>query len=185
MPSIWYTLSPREPWELSVTDWKPAVPPTSTPPRSPPLVVIPGRTLPIAWTLRPVGIASRTGRVTCWDTCALCTSTRGDAPDTVTDSSNAPTFKSALTCAVKFVVNSMPSCLKVVNPGSVKVTEYVPGSRFTILYWPLPSVTAERVFSISAGLDASTVTPGRTPPDVSLTTPASVVCAYVDTGRNA
>src|SRR4029079_19008105 len=39
-------------------------------------------------------------------------------------------------------------------------------------YCPLPSVTALRTFSISAGLDASTVTPGRTAPDASLTTPA-------------
>lgn len=30
----------------------------------------------------------------------------------------------------------------------------------------------ERTFSVSAGLDASTVTPGNTAPDVSLTTPA-------------
>src|SRR5215510_9173236 len=39
-------------------------------------------------------------------------------------------------------------------------------------YWPFPSVTTERTFSISAGLAASTVTPGSTAPDVSLTTPA-------------
>ena len=38
-------------------------------------------------------------------------------------------------------------------------------------YWPLPSVTAERTFSISAGLAASTVTPGSTAPEVSFTTP--------------
>ena len=36
-------------------------------------------------------------------------------------------------------------------------------------YWPALSVTADRVFSISAGLDASTVTPGSTAPDASLT----------------
>src|SRR6476660_635495 len=44
-------------------------------------------------------------------------------------------------------------------------------------YWPEPSVTTERVFSISAGLAASTVTPGRTPPEESLTTPAICACA--------
>src|SRR4029450_150596 len=38
-------------------------------------------------------------------------------------------------------------------------------------YWTVPSVTAVRTFSISSGLDASTVTPGRTAPDASLTTP--------------
>src|SRR5262245_23760830 len=41
-----------------------------------------------------------------------------------------------------------------------------------MLYRPSLSVTTLRVFSISAGLDASTVTPGNTAPDVSLTTPA-------------
>jgi len=35
----------------------------------------------------------------------------------------------------------------------------------------LASVTTDRVFSSSAGLAVSTVTPGRTAPDVSLTTP--------------
>ena len=38
-------------------------------------------------------------------------------------------------------------------------------------YWPEPSVTAVRTFSMSAGLAASTVTPGSTAPDVSFTTP--------------
>jgi hypothetical protein len=36
---------------------------------------------------------------------------------------------------------------------------------------PLPSVVAVRTFSISAGLDASTVTPGNTAPDESRTVP--------------
>jgi len=46
------------------------------------------------------------------------------------------------------------------------------GRRLMILYWPDPSLTTERTFSINAGLAASTVTPGSTPPDASLTTPA-------------
>src|SRR6478672_2073520 len=40
-----------------------------------------------------------------------------------------------------------------------------------IRYWPVPSVTAVRTFSMSTSLAASTVTPGITPPDESLTTP--------------
>src|SRR5678815_1326115 len=39
-------------------------------------------------------------------------------------------------------------------------------------YWPAPSLTLVRTFSISAGLDASILTPGSTAPDVSRTTPA-------------
>jgi hypothetical protein len=36
---------------------------------------------------------------------------------------------------------------------------------------------------MSAGLDASTVTPGNTPPDVSFTIPAMVPCAKAAPGR--
>jgi hypothetical protein len=61
----------------------------------------------------------------------------------------------------------------------------VPGLRSTIVYWPLPSVTADRVFSIRAGLAASTVTPGRTAPDASLTTPAIDPWADATAGRIA
>ena len=43
-----------------------------------------------------------------------------------------------------------------------------------MLYWPVPSVATERTFSISTELDASTVTPGSTAPDASLTIPAIV-----------
>src|SRR5262245_28095152 len=51
-----------------------------------------------------------------------------------------------------------------------------------ILYWPSESVTPVRLFSISAGLAASTVTPGRTAPLVSLTTPAIALCAVARAG---
>src|SRR5262245_12337092 len=67
----------------------------------------------------------------------------------------------------------MPSRLTVENPESVNVTTYVPGLRSTMRYWPVPSVTTVRDFSMSAGLDASTLTPGRMAPDVSLTMPAT------------
>src|SRR5262245_1073315 len=50
-------------------------------------------------------------------------------------------------------------------------------------YWPVLSVTPVRTFSISAGLDASTVTPGKTPPDSSLTVPVRVPCANTADGR--
>src|SRR5688572_16995584 len=50
-------------------------------------------------------------------------------------------------------------------------------------YWPALSVTVVRTFSISAGLDASTVTPGSTAPDPSLTTPAIDPCAKTAAGR--
>src|SRR5918993_366953 len=51
-----------------------------------------------------------------------------------------------------------------------------------IRYCPPLSVSAVRTFSISTGLEASTVTPGRTAPDESRTTPAMDACAYAATG---
>src|SRR6185503_20673093 len=53
---------------------------------------------------------------------------------------------------------------------------------------PLPSVTVVRTFSISAGLVTSTVTPGSTAPDVSVTTPATdalMVCASAHAAASA
>src|SRR6476660_9629100 len=52
-------------------------------------------------------------------------------------------------------------------------------------YRPLPSVTAVRTFSMSAGLAASTVTPGSTAPVVSLTSPARMACAATTRGTAA
>ena len=69
----------------------------------------------------PVGTASSTSRDSTCVFWLLCTSTTGDEPDTVTDSSRAPTFMSALTVAVKFEGSSSASRLKVLKPWSEKV----------------------------------------------------------------
>ena len=49
-------------------------------------------------------------------------------------------------------------------------------------YCPLLSLVVVRTFSMSAGLVASTVTPGKTAPEVSLTTPAITACAKTPEG---
>src|SRR4030095_7319300 len=49
--------------------------------------------------------------------------------------------------------------------------------RSTIRYKPWPSVRTVRTFSMSAGLAASTVTPGSTAPELSRTTPVIVPVA--------
>ena len=54
-----------------------------------------------------------------------------------------------------------------------------------MMYRPSPSVTVERLFSISTGLDASTLTPGSTAPDVSFTIPVNDAWAYAAAGTNA
>ena len=43
----------------------------------------------------------------------------------------------------------------------------MPTGKLTMRYWPLPSDVALRTFSINAGLEASTVTPGSTEPELS------------------
>src|SRR5262245_17336991 len=50
-------------------------------------------------------------------------------------------------------------------------------------YCPVSSVTAVRTFSMSAGLAASTVTPGSTPPDASRTVPVRDAWAKTLAGR--
>ena len=58
------------------------------------------------------------------------------------------------------------------------------GRRFSMPYCPVPSVTVVRTFSISAGLAASTVTPGSTAPDASRTAPLITACADAMAGNN-
>ena len=114
----------------------------------------------------------------------FCTSTTGDAPVTVTVSSMAPTRISIGIVAVCVPDSSTASRLTVANPGSVKVNAYVPDFRSMMRYWPVPSVTAARVFSISAELAASTVTPGSTAPDASRTVPVTDACANRGAGSS-
>ena len=97
-------------------------------------------------------------------------------------SCTAPTLRSNGIVSVTEPVTSMPSRRIVANPGSDTVIEYVPGRRSTMRYRPALSVTADRTFSMSTGLDASTVTPGRTAPDVSFTVPVIVAWANAAAG---
>src|SRR5262249_10164340 len=114
---------------------------------------------------------------------AVCTSTIGVSPVTVIVSATAPTFMSPLTCDVTPSETSTRSWRTLLKPVSEKVTVYVPGGRLMMRYWPLPSVTTERTFSMSTGLAASTVTPGSTAPDASFTTPAMVPSSCAVAGR--
>src|SRR5204863_9513429 len=119
----------------------------------------------------------------CWR--ELWTSTMGVSALTVIVSETTPTRKSALMLNTPPPEISTPSRLTVLKPVKVNVSEYVPGRRSTIRYCPVLSVTTVRAFSISAGLDASTVTPGSTPPDGSLTVPAIVAWARTMLGQAA
>src|SRR5882672_1024735 len=147
---------------------------TCVPPTSGVFVVTPGISWPTANGSLPVGIVSSRSRLITDCETELCTSTSGDAPVTVIDSSSWPIESSALTVAVNVTGRVMPSRLTLRNPVSVNATVYSPGRRSAILYVPALSVTALRDPSMSAELDASTVTPGSTAPDASFTTPAMV-----------
>jgi hypothetical protein len=92
---------------------------------------------------------------------------------------------SALIAITPAPLMSTFSRLTVLKPVNVNVTVYEPGRSSVSRYWPVPSVTALRDFSISAELAASTVTPGSTAPDESFTTPVSVACANAEAGTTA
>jgi hypothetical protein len=70
----------------------------------------------------PDGTVSSTSRSITRCLVALCTSTSGATPVTVTVSSRAPTRISASIVAMNEPVNSMPSRLNTLKPGSVNVT---------------------------------------------------------------
>src|SRR4051812_1295001 len=146
--------------------------------------LIPGVMLRMAPAARVTGSASMTSDLMMVSFRAFCTSTTGVSPVTVIVSSRPPTFISAAIVSVWVPESSTLSRLTVLKPGNVNVSEYVPGRRSMMRYWPEPSVTADLVFSISAGLDASTVTPGRTAPDASLTVPVRAACAKARVGSN-
>jgi hypothetical protein len=115
----------------------------------------------------------------------LCTSTTGVSPVTVTVSATPPTFSSPSILMTPVPDSSTSSRFKVANPESVNVTVYVPGCRLSMRYCPLLSDVAVRVFSIRTGLAASTLTPGSTAPDASLTVPARVTWAHAALGTIA
>src|SRR5688572_17494711 len=117
-----------------------------------------------------------------WLRCACWTSTTGDAPDTVTDSCSAPTLSAPSMVAVKPDGKLTPSRITFEKPSKVNVTVYTPGRKSTIEYRPCPSVTTVRLPSMSAGLVASTATPGSTAPVSSLTAPAMTLCADAAAG---
>ena len=92
------------------------------PPTSGMLNAMPMTSWPRPWMVRPVGSASSVSRLSTWVWTVLWTSTMGDAPETVTVSSSAPTLMSALIVAVNAVGSSRPSRLNELKPGSVKTT---------------------------------------------------------------
>ncbi len=162
--------------------------PTCSVMRDPPMSGVlwrtPADSTPIDITLRDTGSVSIASREIVCVREACCTSTCGAWPETVTVSSSAPTFISVFTVAMKSAGKSMRSRTTVLNPASVKVTEYTPGRSASSRYRPWPSLTVVLDCSISAGLAAVTVTPGSAAPDSSLTWPTMAAWASASVGTN-
>src|SRR5258708_29338736 len=96
----------------------------------------PGVALSSAPAARATGNAEMTSLfITTWRL-ALWTSTTGAAPVTATVSSSAPTFMSTGIVTTCVPASSMFSRLTVANPGTVAVSEYVPGRRSMTRYGP-------------------------------------------------
>ena len=112
-------------------------------------------------------------------------STIGVSPVTVIVSASAPTFMSALIVAVNEPVSSMPSRLTRAEAGQRE--RHGVGAGPQVDDAVLAGAVGHgglRAFSISAGLDASTVTPGSTAPDASLTTPVMEAWANAAAGTS-
>ncbi len=165
----------------------PVTPPASPPPTATPAcdTFNPGIRDWSPAAFRELGMAAMMSRLIVCCTLTLWTSTTGDWPVTVIVSSSVPTVSSALTVATNVPVSSTPSRLTVLKPGNENVTEYEPGRRSTTRYCPVASVVTDRTFSIRAGLAASTITPGSTAPDTSLTTPVIAACARATAGNRS
>ena len=112
------------------TSWT-TEPPTSWPVNAP--LRTPGISTPVVKGVRELGIADTTS----WSMTACrvvdCRLTTGVSPLTVIVSWTPPTAMSALTVKTAVPLSSTPSRTTVLNPGSVKVTRYVPGRRSGIV----------------------------------------------------
>src|SRR5882672_1604861 len=98
------------------------------------------------------------------------TSTSGDSPSTVTTSLTPASDKEKSTDLMEPSETTTFETLEGLKLARVAVISYAPGSTDGKRYEPLRSVVV--VSTPLPELWASTVTPGRTPPDVSFTTPS-------------
>ncbi len=104
----------------------------------------------------------------------------GLSPVTVTVSCTVDSSSCALTCARNPMVTRMSCWTMVRNPGSPKVTEYVPIGSSGTRYVPASAVVTMRGW-IKAGPATVTVTPGSTALELSVTRPrTSPVCCCAD-----
>ena len=105
---------------------------------------------------------------------ALVTSTRGDTPVTVTDSSSPPTAMARLRVMVVPTCTSRPERSTLRNPASRATTRYVPGTSCEAEYAPSALLVTSRLTPV-ASLVMESDTPGSMAPCSSVTRP--LICA--------
>src|SRR5262245_55781611 len=101
-------------------------------------------------------------------------STSGASPVTVTVSVSVAGPSCRVTASVWFNNSCSPVCVMVWKPERLAVSRCAP-TRTGIRNWPCASVTASKVLPVSSWMMVM-VTPGSTPPDVSVTVPVMVAC---------
>ena len=158
-------------------------PPTSRPPKS---CLTPAIRTPSANGLRELGSVDTISCVI--DTCrvVLCKSTVGVAPETVMVSSTVPIAMSALTVTTLVPRSSTSLAHDGLEPGQRE--RHPISARAEILNDVAALLRRSRRSGFSrsvTGLDASTLTPGSTAPDVSFTSPLNDAWAYAAAGKNA
>ncbi len=119
----------------------------------------------------------------------FCASTIGAAPETVIVSSSVPTVIEGIDGGVEATAQLHAVALERIEPGQRERHRIHAGPQIDdAVQPPWLSLTVVRTFSISAGLAASTVAPGRTAPDSSLTTPVMLplcrACAPAADGQS-
>jgi len=163
------TLAPV-PRDARPTCWPDDEPPTLRP------ACTPGVMLMICHGSRAVGIFSRISDVNVAPDVVFFVSTTGAAAETVSSSDIAPTSSFMSTGALKPLVITMLLRTTFLKPLSSNVTENVPFGTVGIWYAPLLPVTTTSG-ACSAGPVTVTVTPGSTPPEVSVAFPKIDPCA--------
>ena len=119
------------------------------------------------------------------ETLASEVSTAGGAPVTSTTVAGAPSSRATSRLLVWLTSRRMPLISEVLKPGRLTETSKVDGGSDVIRKYPASEVTASRVVRVST-LVTTTVAPGTTRPEGSLTVPsmALVNCAQRGEAKN-
>src|ERR1019366_7041769 len=133
--------------------------------------VAPGVSCVSSQKLRPLsGSPATCEDGTRWLTSADWVASSGTAASTVTSWVVSPNSRSRSRVAWSPVCRMTLEMTDVLKPLNPTVTEYSAGSMLGMEYWPVASVETVRTAPVPLFF-SETLAPGRTPPELSLTTP--------------